>query len=68
MSTRPGCVRHVNGVEVGTGEGVRVGVEVGGSGVCVGSGWFDGEQALTRKRSVKSIAVRFIHRIAALIA
>ena len=70
LSTRPVCVAHVSGVEVKMGEGVNVcvGVDVGGSGVCVGVGWFDGEQAVIIARSVKSIVIRFVRRIAALIA
>ena len=70
MSTRPGWVTHADGVEVGTGEGVRVraGVGVDGIGVRVGIGWFDGEQAVMIASSVKSIVIRFVRRIAALIA
>jgi hypothetical protein len=64
-STRPGWVRHASGVDVaGTGEGVtvRVAVEVGGIGVRVEVGWFDGVQAATSARSVKSIVIRFVRR------
>ena len=67
-------MRQVNGVGVtGTGEGVRVigaGICVGGTGVRVGEegGWIDGEQAVIIARSVKSVMIRFVHRIASLIA
>ena len=69
FSTRPGWEAQVSGVEVGTGDGVMVcvGVGVDGMGVRVGVGWFDGEQAVMNARSVKSVMIRFVHRMASLI-
>ena len=69
LSTRPGWVMQVSGVDVGTGDGVMVcvGVGVDRNGVRVGVGWFDGEQAVMNARSVKSVIIRFVHRIASLI-
>jgi len=59
-------VRQASGVivEVGAGEGVGVGggvcEAVGGTGVEVGRGWFDGAQAEIAVRSVSNSAIRFI--------
>jgi len=63
LSTRPGWVRHASGVEVGIGEGVRVGS--GGSvdeiRVWVGGvNWSGGEQAVMNARSVKSVVIHFV--------
>ena len=74
LSTRPGWVRQAGSVDVTSGVndgvlvGVEVGVEVGGTGVHVGAGGFDGVQAVTMMRSIKSVAIHFVRRIAALIA
>jgi hypothetical protein len=49
-------------VNVGAGEGVRVGirVEVSGIGVEVGRGGFDGAQAVIVARSVSSVEINFV--------
>ena len=73
-STRPGSVRQVNGVAVGDAASVGVtgfGVEeaVGeGTGVEVGIGWVEGEQAVKIARSMSNVARGRVHRIAVLIA
>jgi hypothetical protein len=55
-------------VVVGLGDGVKVCVAVGGSGVRVGEGWVDGVQAVMIARSVKRVVIRFTRRVASLIA
>jgi hypothetical protein len=51
-------------VNVGAGEGIKVGVDVGigGIGVCVavGRGGFDGAQAVMVARSVSSVEINFV--------
>jgi len=70
---RPGLVRQASGVivDVGNGKGVKVawGVceAVGGRGVAVGAGWFNGEQAQSPARSVSSVVSSFVRRTASLV-
>jgi hypothetical protein len=45
-----------------------VGEAVGGTGVDVGIGGFDGEHAVLATRSVSNIVISFVRRIASLIA
>ena len=63
-STRPGCVRQVNGVEVGITVDVGVGLGIcetlNGSGVEVEIDGFDGKQAVMIARSVSSVASNFV--------
>jgi hypothetical protein len=66
-STRPGCVRQVNGVGEGVsvgGKGVRVDAgskeAMGGKDVSVGKGCSNGEQAHNPVRSVSIIVVHFV--------
>ena len=73
MSTRPGWVRHVSGVDVtriadGVAVGASVGVWVDGTRVRVGVNGLDGEQAVMNARSVRMVVICFVHRIASPIA
>lgn len=66
-STRPGFERQVNGVEVGRISNVAMGVGVlevliGVGGFNVGSGGFDGVQAVIITRNAKNIGKSFVAR------
>ena len=59
LSTRPGWLRQVSGMDVGmdAAVGVGIGVDVFVDGIFVGVeiGWFDGEQAESPMRSARQL-------------